>query len=251
MTRIFETEADRWVSVYRPTSSGEPRFAIFQESVRRRLFRRRDLALELLDPRPGMTVLDIGCGHGTFARQVLDAGARWVGADISIEMLRRGQTALADAGDAPRWMNAEASALPVRSNAFDAVLCIGVLNYHTLDEVERILVELGRVLRPGGTAVVSSLRLDPITWARSRLYPTVPVPVGVPGPLFPHPADRITGLLDGKDLAVVASLDVKKYGFQPHYTLLKLARSKRPVEERRRVAFRSPRPRIGVGATRE
>lgn len=223
MTRIFDIEADRWVSVYRPTSSGEPRFAIFQDSVRRRLVRRRELALRLLDPWPGMTVLDIGCGHGTFARAVLDTGARWVGADISIEMLRRGRRSLAwNAG--PRWLNADAAAIPVRSDAFDAVLCIGVLNYHRLDDVERILAELARVLRPGGAVVVSSLRLDPITWARSRLYPAVPVPVGVPGPLFPHQPDRIAGLLADTGLSVAGSVDVKKYGFQPHYTLIKLAR---------------------------
>lgn len=226
MTRIFDTEADRWVSVYRPASSGGPRFAIFQDSIRRRLIRRRELALELLAPGPGMTVLDIGCGHGTFARHVLETGARWVGVDVSIQMLRRGKGSFNGPGGGPPWINAEASALPVPAEAFDAALVIGVLNYHRLDEVEGILAELDRVLRPGGTAVVSSLRLDPITWARSRLYPAVPVPVGVPGPLFPYQADRIEGLLGDKDLGLSDSRDVRKYGFQPHYTLLKLVRAR-------------------------
>lgn len=226
MTRIFDTEADRWVSVYRPASSGGPRFAIFQDSIRRRLIRRRELALELLAPGPGMTVLDIGCGHGTFARDVLETGARWVGVDVSIQMLRRGMgSSNAGRGGAP-WINAEASALPVPSAAFDAALVIGVLNYHRLDEVEGILAELDRVLRPGGTAVISSLRLDPITWARSRLYPAIPVPVGVPGPLFPYQADRIEALLGDEGLAIADSVDVRKYGFQPHYTLLKLVRAR-------------------------
>lgn len=226
MTRIFDIEADRWVSVYRPASWGGPRFAIFQDAVRRRLLRRRELALGLLAPRPGTTVLDVGCGHGTFARDVLAAGARWVGADISMEMLRRGQGELGAAEGEPAWLNASADALPFPSASFDAALCIGVLNYHRLDEVEGILVEIGRVLRPGGNVVISSLRLDPITWARSRLYPAVPVPVGVPGPLFPHQTDRIAGVLDGRNLAVVDAVDVKKYGFQPHYTLLKLVRDR-------------------------
>lgn len=226
LTRIFDTEADRWVSVYRPASSGGPRFAIFQDSIRRRLVRRRELALELLAPRPGMTVLDIGCGHGTFARQVLETGARWFGADISVRMLRRGRASLDDMDGRPLWVNGDAAALPVAPATFDAALVIGVLNYHRPAEVERILVELDRVLRPGGVAVVSSLRLDPITWARSRLYPTVPVPVGVPGPIFPHQADRIESLLGDTGLTIVESLDIKKYGFQPHYTLLKLVRTR-------------------------
>jgi len=224
VTRIFDTEADRWVSVYRPASSGGPRFAIFQEAIRRRLERRRALALQLLDPRPGMAVLDVGCGHGSYARAILAEGARWIGVDVSIEMLRRGKGSPGDPAGRAVWLNGEAYALPIPSAAFDAVLCIGVLNYHRLDVVARILGELGRVLRPGGTAVVSSLRLDPITWARSRLYPAVPVPVGVPGPLFPHQTDRIAGLLGGKNVSIVDSLDVRKYGFQPHYTLLKLVR---------------------------
>lgn len=226
MTRIFDKEADRWVSLYRPATAGEPRFAIFQDAIRRRVVRRRRLALDLLGAGPGMTVLDVGCGHGSFAREVMATGARWVGVDVSIEMLHRGRAALADPPSEPSWINADAAALPLAPGTFDAALCIGVLNYHRLDFVERILSEIERALRPGGVAVVSSLRLDPITWARSRLYPIVPVPVGVPGPLFPHQADRIEGRIDDSELVVVDCLDVKKYGFQPHYSLLKLVRSR-------------------------
>src|SRR5215211_8950028 len=39
--------------------------------------------LELLDPRTGEHVLDVGCGPGVLAPPVADAGARYTGVDAS------------------------------------------------------------------------------------------------------------------------------------------------------------------------
>jgi trans-aconitate methyltransferase len=44
-------------------------------------------ALDLLDPRPGERILDIGCGEGTLTRKIIDRGATVLGIDNSPEMV--------------------------------------------------------------------------------------------------------------------------------------------------------------------
>lgn len=224
LTRIFNREADRWVSIY-SLQSDHRRFAIFQGAVRKRVLRRRRLALELLAVRPGMSVLDIGCAHGPYARSVLEAGGEWVGVDVALRILQfRARPVGSVSQPTPPCVNAKASDLPFARGSFGGVLCVGVLNYHSLAEVCPIFDEIARVLRPGGVAVVSSLRLDPVTWVRSRLYPGLPVPISVPGPVYPHRTSTISELLDEVGLSIADVQDVKKYGVQPHYALLKLLR---------------------------
>jgi SAM-dependent methyltransferase len=90
---------------------------------------------------PG-AILDLGCGHGRFARRMDRQGARLaVGVDISLEMLRRGR---------PRGnlIQADATCLCFRDGCFDAVASLGMFEY--LADPGPFLTEIHRVLRPGG-----------------------------------------------------------------------------------------------------
>src|SRR5438309_10654192 len=44
-------------------------------------------ALDLLDPRPGERILDVGCGEGTLTRKVVERGATVLGIDNSPDMI--------------------------------------------------------------------------------------------------------------------------------------------------------------------
>jgi SAM-dependent methyltransferase len=44
-------------------------------------------ALDLLDPKPGERILDVGCGEGTLSLKIIDRGAEVVGVDNSPEMV--------------------------------------------------------------------------------------------------------------------------------------------------------------------
>ncbi len=44
-------------------------------------------ALDLLDPRPGERILDVGCGEGTLTRKMIERGATVLGIDNSPEMV--------------------------------------------------------------------------------------------------------------------------------------------------------------------
>ena len=106
----------------------------------------RRAVLAALTPRPGERVLDLAAGTATSSVALATTGARVVGCDFSIGMLRVGRGRGVDlvAGDALR--------LPFADGAFDAVtMSFGLRN--TADP-GLALAELRRVTRPGGRLVV-------------------------------------------------------------------------------------------------
>lgn len=101
--------------------------------------------LDALVEHKGLT-LDIGCGDGSIAAAL--RGGHVVAFDVSERCAalcaRRGVPALvADAHQA----------LPFTSNGFDTVYCVDVL-HHLERQWEALLVEIWRVLKPGGTLVI-------------------------------------------------------------------------------------------------
>jgi SAM-dependent methyltransferase len=97
--------------------------------------------------------LDLGCGGGTYVRLLAGLGHRAIGVDYSLPSLARARGA--DPGGKARYLAGEAYTLPFRAEAFDLVLCIGVLQ--ALAEPARAIGEMARVLRPGGVLVVEAL----------------------------------------------------------------------------------------------
>jgi demethylmenaquinone methyltransferase / 2-methoxy-6-polyprenyl-1,4-benzoquinol methylase len=94
--------------------------------------------------RPGERVLDVCCGTGDLALADREAGGRVVGLDFSKRMLARAR----EKSDEIEWVEGDAAALPFADGEFDAVTVgFGIRN---LEDMERGLNELARVLRPGG-----------------------------------------------------------------------------------------------------
>ena len=94
--------------------------------------------------RPGAHVLDACCGTGDLALACARAGARVTGLDFSERMLERARRK----GPALEWVQGDALELPFPDASFDgATVGFGVRN---LEDLERGLAELRRVLRPGG-----------------------------------------------------------------------------------------------------
>jgi demethylmenaquinone methyltransferase / 2-methoxy-6-polyprenyl-1,4-benzoquinol methylase len=94
--------------------------------------------------RPGDAVLDACCGTGDLAIAAARAGGRVTGLDFSGRMLERARR------KAPRltWVEGDLLALPFDDGTFDAATVgFGVRN---VEDLERALSELRRVLRPGG-----------------------------------------------------------------------------------------------------
>lgn len=224
MEPIFDREVETWNSLYAENPRG--RYALFQEHARQRTERRLALCLELLAPVPGMAVLDLGCGSGMFRPPVEKSGARWTGLDLSYNMLAHGRKAVGqERGGRARWVNGCGSALPFAAGAFDAILCVGMINFHRPESVPALLRETARVLKPGGALILTSLRLDVLTWVRSRLYPRVPLPFSSPGPLYPLHHRNVLRLIGGLPFACTDMKQVAKYLGLPHYTLFRMEKS--------------------------
>ena len=95
--------------------------------------------------RPGMTVLDLGCGRGGVLEQLGAAVERPIGLDPDHASLREHRLP-----DLPRAV-ALADALPLHAGCVDLALASWVLEH--LTDPARVFGEVGRVLRPGGAFI--------------------------------------------------------------------------------------------------
>jgi SAM-dependent methyltransferase len=114
-----------------------------------------------LNGRPVRRVLDAGCGTGYFAR-VLEQERGWTvyPSDVAWEGLSYGRNM-----GLARLSQADVSALPFRTGAFDVVSALDVLVHFPPGEECCAVGELARVLSPGGLLV---LRVAALNVLRSR-----------------------------------------------------------------------------------
>lgn len=118
-------------------------------------FRRRrecSLILNWLDARPGESILDIGCGDGSYTAQVARRGARVLGIDIHPRWLPFAQRHRSNERCSFAHMNAEE--MPLAAGSFDRVLSLCVIEHFGRDEI--VLGHVARVLKPGGRFVFSA-----------------------------------------------------------------------------------------------
>lgn len=129
----------------------------------------------LLGLRPGMRVLDAGCGGGRHLCECFrTAGIDAIGVDIKWDDLRKTQgfLSLMSREQPGRWVVAQAdiTKLPFTDASFDIVICSEVLEH--VAENRTAVAELVRVLKTGGDLVITVPRYLPerICWAISRAY---------------------------------------------------------------------------------
>ena len=105
-----------------------------------------DAVLEAASVRPGMRVLDVGCGSGALAARAANVvGAENVAAVDPSEPFVEGCRARVPGADV---RVAPAESLPFRDGTFDAVLAQLVVNF--MSDAPRGLAEMVRVAKPGG-----------------------------------------------------------------------------------------------------
>ena len=123
-----------------------------------------------LDVEPEMRVLDVAAGTGSITRLLAERGADVISLDQSDQMLSQ---AVARGATGVR---ATAEALPFPDQSFDRVTFGYLLRY--VADVPAALVELARVLRPGGRiGMVEFGRPDGIWGPPWWLYTRVGLPV--------------------------------------------------------------------------
>lgn len=108
----------------------------------------------------GSTVLDVGSGFGG-TLEALDAvhhDAHLIGLDVDGRQLALCRRLEARPSNRLSWVQADGCALPIATASVDHVLSIEAM-WHFSSRAT-FLAEVGRVLRPGGTAAVVDLLVD-------------------------------------------------------------------------------------------
>jgi ubiquinone/menaquinone biosynthesis C-methylase UbiE len=126
------------------------------EEVSRKRYEGRDWHVPIIakfDSFRGKDVLEIGCGIGTDGMEFARCGARYIGVDLtpkSLELTRE-RFNVFDVPGRFEVANAE-EGLPLADDSIDHVYSFGVI--HHSPAPEKIIREIYRVLRPGGTLTV-------------------------------------------------------------------------------------------------
>ena len=114
----------------------------------------RPAMLELAGDLTGLRVLDVGCGAGHYAADLLARGAAGVvGLEGSESLLTAARERLGDSAELHQH-DLEEPLTFLDDESFDVVVM--ALVYHHIDAREQLLAELRRVLRPGGRLLIST-----------------------------------------------------------------------------------------------
>jgi SAM-dependent methyltransferase len=154
--RILERFEREWYMPGRPPEKKE-RGLEHRRSLRSRSPKRLEqlLAAAGTAPKPGGTVLDLGCGSGEATRALWARGAGTVlGLDISLVELALARVLLAEDGVAAHLVAGVAEALPFADVSFDFIYSPDVIE-HVSDQYA-YFTEARRALKPGGELVLNS-----------------------------------------------------------------------------------------------
>ncbi len=151
----------------------------------------RGIAADVAAGSPaGTRVLDVGCGPGHLSIRLADLGLEVTGLDLDPAMIERAQAHAtgADGINRPSFVVGDASALPFPDASFD--VAVSTFSVHHWAEPAAGLAEIGRVLRPGGRALIWDVKPDGI-----------PLPIGPRHAEIPNPL----ALVDGTSLRPVGA----------------------------------------------
>jgi len=154
--------------------------------------------VELLAPKPGERILDVGCGTGHLTAQIAASGAKVTAVDSSPEMIAQARSA----HPAIRFEVVDARHLKF-AGEFDAVFSNATL--HWIHEPERVILGIANALHRGGrfvaefggkgntAALISALR---------RAWKNLQFPEPVPHPWYYPTISEYTSLLEKHHLEV-------------------------------------------------
>jgi glycogen(starch) synthase len=162
---IYERDYRRW---FRPDDRGDTFYDLYE--------RKRRAVLAELDAAPRLRILDAGGGPGRLACP-LAARHDVTLCDISADMLAEARSRCPEG---VRFVQADARALPFADGEFDALLALDLLVH--LPDLSAAVLELARVVRPGGRLLIDTTNATPwwvlaypsyVDWRPRRLVRTM------------------------------------------------------------------------------
>lgn len=108
----------------------------------------------------GKTVLDLGCAGGFMAEALAEKGASVTGIDPAEQAVEAARAHAAASGLSIRYDVGVGEALPYEDGAFDAVVCVDVLEH--VSDLRQVIYEIDRVLKPNGTFLYDTINRNPL-----------------------------------------------------------------------------------------
>jgi ubiquinone/menaquinone biosynthesis C-methylase UbiE len=175
---------------YEENAAGHEEFALSKGKL---LTGRHSIPFSYATVKPGQRILDVGSGRGELVYQSTIAGAQACGIDYAYQAVRMATDALCET--LPPEMQgraaiqqANAQQLPYASNTFDTIFMLDVVEHLLPAELESVLREARRVLRPGGRVIIHTM---PNLWYYHYGYPLYRLAQGLRGQVLPaNPRSR-------------------------------------------------------------
>jgi len=158
--------------------------------------------LELLDPKPGERILDLGCGTGHLTGKIAEGGIEVIGVDRSPEMIAQAR----EKYPALRFELMDARELAV-DGRFDAVFSNATL--HWIKEPERVIAGIAKLLKPGGRFVAEfggKGNTGELLKAVDRIWTKRALPGPPPSPWFYPTIAEYSTLLEKHGLEVTYAM---------------------------------------------
>ncbi|MEE4175774.1 MAG: bifunctional 2-polyprenyl-6-hydroxyphenol methylase/3-demethylubiquinol 3-O-methyltransferase UbiG [Xanthomonadales bacterium] len=108
----------------------------------------------------GKSVLDVGCAGGFMSEAIAERGADVTGIDPAEQAIDAARTHARHRGLNVRYDTGVGEDLPYDDGRFDAVVCVDVLEH--VQDLDRVVLEIGRVLKPGGTFLFDTINRNPL-----------------------------------------------------------------------------------------
>lgn len=159
-------------------------------------------AVDRLEPKIGMRILDLATGTGWTARRLAERGFDVIGADFAPDMLAKARDLASARGLDIPFAEEDAEAMSFDDDAFDAV--ISTFGVMFTQRPEDAAAELARVCRPGGRMVLAVWTPDGNVFEMFKVikgYMAPPEGTPPPSPFEWGKPDRVRELLgDAFDL---------------------------------------------------
>jgi ubiquinone/menaquinone biosynthesis C-methylase UbiE len=156
MRRIFDTYDEFPNSLTiplfeHPVEEGYTRWAPRYDAPNPAIAREQPIVHSMLASLPAGDALDAACGTGRHAEHLQALGHRVTGVDATEAMLAVAREKVPDAD----FRLGRLEALPLEDKSVDLVTCALALTH--VDELEPVMHEFARVLRPGGHVILSDI----------------------------------------------------------------------------------------------
>ena len=114
-----------------------------------------DALWSLLEPQPGMKILDASCGTGNQSLELAAHGCKVTGIDIAPNMLDQATKKLCARGLAAEFQLMDCTKMEFANASFDAAISVAAFEF--IPNPQAALREMRRVVKPGGVVVIGTI----------------------------------------------------------------------------------------------